>query len=76
MCIRIINGNYSRCIPEYAMDNGLWGHALFFASKMDEKLHGTVLARFANETMTLNSPLQTLYHVLSGKQPPSVTVSC
>ncbi len=57
------------------MDNGLWGHALFFASRMDEKLYGTVLARFANETMSLNSPLQTLYHVLSGKQPPSVTVS-
>lgn len=56
------------------MDNGLWGHALFFASKMGERTYGNVLARFANG-MAMNSPLQTLYQVLSGKQPASVTVS-
>jgi len=59
---------------DFAMDNGLWGHALFFASKMDERSYGHVLARFANG-IPLNSPLQTLYHIMCGKQPASVTVS-
>ena len=33
---------------EYAMQNGLWGHALFLASKMDERSYSNVMLRFAN----------------------------
>ena len=30
------------------MQNGLWGHALFLASKMDERSYSNVMLRFAN----------------------------
>ena len=33
---------------EYAMQHGLWGHALFLASKMDERSYSNVMLRFAN----------------------------
>jgi len=72
-CEKLIYGRKKEAL-EYAMDNGLWGHALFFASKMDQRTYGNVLARFANG-MSMNSPLQTLYQILSGNQPASVTVS-
>jgi hypothetical protein len=61
-------------VADFAMDKGLWGHALFFASKMGDRTYGNVLARFANR-MSISSPLQTLYQVISGNQPASVTVS-
>ncbi|XP_048506299.1 uncharacterized protein LOC105694018 isoform X4 [Athalia rosae] len=57
---------------EYAMDNGLWGHALFLASKLDKRTHASVMTRFANG-LTANDPLQTLYQLQSGRVPASVT---
>ncbi|ODN03346.1 Protein transport protein Sec16A [Orchesella cincta] len=72
-CEHLLYGHRKDAL-DFAMDNGLWGHALFFASKMDDRLNGNVLARFANG-IAMNSPLQTLYHIICGKQPASVT-SC
>ncbi|CAL8143615.1 unnamed protein product [Orchesella dallaii] len=72
-CEHLLYGHKNDAL-DFAMDNSLWGHALFFASKMDERSYGHVLARFANG-IPLNSPLQTLYHIMCGKQPTSVT-SC
>ena len=56
---------------EYAMEHGLWGHALFLASKMDERSYSQVMLRFANGLM-VNDPLQTLYQLMSGRQPIAV----
>lgn len=72
-CEHLLHGHKKDAL-DFAMDNNLWGYALFFASKMDERSYGHVLARFANG-IAVNSPLQTLYHIMSGKQPASVTVS-
>ena len=47
---------------EYAMQHGLWGHALFLASKMDDRSYSNVMLRFANG-LVVNDPLQTLYHI-------------
>lgn len=54
------------------MKHGLWGHALFLASKMDSRTHASVMTRFANG-LALNDPLQTLYQLMSGRQPAAVT---
>ncbi len=56
---------------EYAMRHGLWGHALFLASKMDERSYSNVMLRFANG-LAANDPLQTLYQLMSGRQPVAV----
>ena len=56
---------------EYAMTHGLWGHALFLASKMDERSYSQVMLRFANG-LKVNDPLQTLYQLMSGRQPIAV----
>ena len=32
---------------DYAMKHGLWGHALFLASKMDERTYSSVMLRYA-----------------------------
>lgn len=58
---------------EWATDNNLWGHALFLASKVDRRSHANVLMKFANK-LSLNDPLQTLYQLMSGRTPNSVTV--
>lgn len=58
---------------EWAMKNNLWGHALFLASKMDSKAHANVMTRFANSAMKMNDPLQTLYQLMSGRQPAAVS---
>lgn len=58
---------------EWAMKHGLWGHALFLASKLDKRTYANVMMRFANG-LTLNDPLQTLYQLLSGKMPAAITV--
>lgn len=55
------------------MKHGLWGHALFLASKLDKRTYANVMMRFANG-LTMNDPLQTLYQLLSGKMPAVVTV--
>lgn len=57
---------------EWATDNNLWGHALFLASKVDRRLHANVMMKFANK-LKLNDPLQTLYQLMSGRCPSSVT---
>ncbi|CAH1130815.1 unnamed protein product [Ceutorhynchus assimilis] len=57
---------------ECAMKFGLWGHALFLASKLDKRTYANVMMRFANG-LTMNDPLQTLYQLLSGKMPAVVT---
>ncbi|XP_064615926.1 LOW QUALITY PROTEIN: protein transport protein Sec16A-like [Liolophura sinensis] len=58
---------------DWAMKNNLWGHALFLASKMDNRTHANVMIRFANSSMRMNDPLQTLYQLMSGRQPAAVT---
>ena len=60
---------------EWAMTSDLWGHALFLSSKMGSRIHAQVLTRFANSSMTHNDPLQTLYQLMSNRQPNSATVS-
>lgn len=53
---------------ESAMSSGLWGHALFLASKMDNRTYTTVLNRFTGQ-LTASDPLQTLFHLLTGRIP-------
>ncbi|XP_041647671.1 protein transport protein Sec16B [Cheilinus undulatus] len=53
---------------ESAMSSGLWGHALFLASKMDNRSYTTVLSRFTGQ-LTASDPLQTLFQLLSGRIP-------
>ena len=50
------------------MAQGLWGHALFLASKMDQRTYSSVMIRFANG-LALTDPLQTLYQLMSGSSP-------
>ncbi|XP_034530521.1 protein transport protein Sec16B [Notolabrus celidotus] len=57
-----------------AMNSGLWGHALFLASKMDNRSYTTVLNRFTGQ-LTSSDPLQTLFQLLSGRI-PSVAMCC
>ena len=56
------------------MTHGLWGHALFLASKMDERSYSRVMLRFANG-LDVNDPLQTLYQLMSGRLPIAVKVN-
>lgn len=57
------------------MKHGLWGHALFLSSKLDQPMyHSVIMTRFANG-LALTDPIQTLYQLLSGWQPAAVTVS-
>ncbi|XP_060775695.1 protein transport protein Sec16B isoform X2 [Neoarius graeffei] len=53
---------------ESAMRSGLWGHALFLASKMDSRAYNTVLSRFTG-SLSPSDPLQTLFQLLSGRIP-------
>ncbi|XP_031728890.1 protein transport protein Sec16B isoform X1 [Anarrhichthys ocellatus] len=57
-----------------AMSSGLWGHALFLASKMDNRSYTTVLNRFTGQ-LTASDPLQTLFHLLTGRI-PVVSMCC
>ncbi|XP_015177291.1 PREDICTED: uncharacterized protein LOC107066825 isoform X5 [Polistes dominula] len=57
---------------EYAMNEGLWGHALFLASKLDKRTHASVMTQFAN-SLSPSDPLQTLYQLHSGRIPTIVT---
>ncbi|KAM9849300.1 protein transport protein Sec16B [Aulostomus maculatus] len=59
---------------ELAMSSDLWGHALFLASKMDNRAYTTVLNRFTGQ-LTASDPLQTLFQLLSGRI-PSVAMCC
>ncbi|XP_043096987.1 protein transport protein Sec16B isoform X2 [Puntigrus tetrazona] len=53
---------------ESAMQSGLWGHALFLASKMDSRSYNTVLSRFTG-SLAPSDPLQTFFQLLSGRIP-------
>ncbi|XP_061834487.1 protein transport protein Sec16B [Nerophis lumbriciformis] len=55
-----------------AMGGGLWGHALFLASKMDARSYTTVLDRFTGQ-VSAGDPLQTLFQLLSGRIPAVAT---
>ncbi|KAJ6653310.1 hypothetical protein lerEdw1_009339 [Lerista edwardsae] len=57
---------------ESAMKQGLWGHALLLASKMDSRTHARVMTRFAN-SLPINDPLQTVYQLMSGRMPAAST---
>uniref|UniRef100_A0A3Q0SEJ3 Protein transport protein sec16 n=1 Tax=Amphilophus citrinellus TaxID=61819 RepID=A0A3Q0SEJ3_AMPCI len=57
---------------ESAMTSGLWGHALFLASKMDNRSYTTVLNRFTGQ-LRPSDPLQTLFQLLSGRIPAVAT---
>ncbi|KAM4548273.1 protein transport protein Sec16B isoform 2-T5 [Odontesthes bonariensis] len=59
---------------ESAMTSGLWGHALFLASKMGSRSYTTVLNRFTGQ-LTASDPLQTLFQLLSGRI-PTVAMCC
>ncbi|XP_036339242.1 uncharacterized protein LOC118748708 isoform X2 [Rhagoletis pomonella] len=67
----LLYGNVNEAL-DWATDNNLWGHALFLASKVDRRSHANVMMKFANK-LELNDPLQTLYQLMSGRQPSSVT---
>ena len=56
---------------EFAMKAGLWGHALFLASKMDQRTYAGVMTRFANG-LAINDPLQTLYQLMSARMPSAM----
>ncbi len=53
------------------MSVGLWGHALFLASKMDQRTYASVMTRFANG-LAVNDPLQTLYQLMSARIPAAM----
>ncbi|KAM4740000.1 protein transport protein Sec16B [Anableps anableps] len=59
---------------ESAMTSGLWGHALFLASKMGSRSYTTVLNRFTSQ-LVASDPLQTLFQLLSGRV-PAASVCC
>jgi hypothetical protein len=61
------------CFSEWAMKHGLRDHALFLASKMDQRTYANVVTQFENR-IAMNNPLQTLYQLMSGRQPAAVTV--
>ena len=65
----LLHGNKAEGL-EYAMRVGLWGHALFLASKMDQRTYAGVMTRFANG-LAINDPLQTLYQLMSSRYEPS-----
>ncbi|XP_014259093.1 protein transport protein Sec16A isoform X3 [Cimex lectularius] len=64
-------GNKTEAL-DWAIDHGAWGHALFLASKMDDRTHNQIMLRFAN-SIPHNDPLQTLYQLMSGHIPQSST---
>lgn len=68
----LLYGNVNEAL-DWATDNNLWGHALFLASKVDRRSHANVMMKFANK-IALNDPLQTLFQLMSGRIPSSVTV--
>lgn len=68
----LLYGNIPEAL-EWATENNLWGHALFLASKVDRRQHANVMMKFANK-LPLNDPLQTLYQLISGRTPASVTM--
>merc|ERR1719334_1102971 len=68
--VYLLHGNKQEAL-EYAMRVGLWGHALFLASKMDQRAYAGVMTRFANG-LAINDPLQTLYQLMSSRMPSAM----
>ncbi|KAJ8680007.1 hypothetical protein QAD02_015794 [Eretmocerus hayati] len=68
---KLLRGSTDEAL-EFAMVEGLWGHALFLASKISERRHKSVMTRFAN-SLPPQDPLQTLYQLHSGQKPACVT---
>lgn len=68
--VYLLHGNKQEAL-EYAMRVGLWGHALFLASKMDQRAYAGVMTRFANG-LAINDPLQTLYQLMSARMPSAM----
>ena len=66
----LLHGNKQEGL-EFAMNVGLWGHALFLASKMDQRTYANVMTRFANG-LAVNDPLQTLYQLMSARIPAAM----
>merc|ERR1719158_1279922 len=66
----LLHGNKAEGL-EFAMRAGLWGHALFLASKMDQRTYAGVMTRFANG-LAINDPLQTLYQLMSARMPSAM----
>jgi len=66
----LLHGNKAEGL-EFAMKAGLWGHALFLASKMDQRTYAGVMTRFANG-LAINDPLQTLYQLMSARMPSAM----
>merc|ERR1719158_654522 len=66
----LLHGNKAEGL-EFAMKAGLWGHALFLASKMDQRTYAGVMTRFANG-LAINDPLQTLYQLMSSRIPTAM----
>ena len=66
----LLHGNKQEGL-EFAMKTGLWGHALFLASKMDQRTYAGVMTRFANG-LAINDPLQTLYQLMSSRMPSAM----
>ncbi|XP_035508999.1 protein transport protein Sec16B [Morone saxatilis] len=71
---QLLLGGRKKEALESAMSSGLWGHALFLASKMDNRSYTTVLNRFTGQ-LTASDPLQTLFQLLSGRI-PAVAAGC
>ena len=67
-------GNLKEAL-EYAMAHSLWGHALFLSSKMGKRLHEHVMSRFTKTNISSADPLQTVYELLSNRQPAVYYVS-
>lgn len=59
---------------DYAMREGLWGHALALSYKMDTTTHTRVLAAFSS-SIPRTDVLLTLFQQLSGKRPEITKVN-
>lgn len=66
----LLHGNKAEGL-EFAMKAGLWGHALFLASKMDQRTYAGVMTRFVND-LAINDPLQTLYQLMGARMPSAM----
>ncbi|XP_068176356.1 protein transport protein Sec16B isoform X2 [Antennarius striatus] len=69
---QLLLGGRKKEALESAMSSGLWGHALFLASKMDSRAYTTVLNRFTGQ-LVVSDPLQTIFQLLSGRTPAVAT---
>lgn len=69
---QLLLGGRKKEALESAMSSGLWGHALFLASRMDNRAYTTVLNRFTGQ-LAANDTLQTLFQLLSGRIPAVAT---